>query len=1611
MKKKKFSSIVVTFIFLLQIFSSFMPIGSAKADETAFPFVTGANLTDGSGNDISQETNVDKDSDVNVNYDFSIPAGQTAVKETSYTVQLPDQIKLKDIQTDTSVKDSSGTQIGSFAVDTASNKVDITFSNDVIGVLSGKFSVSAQFDSSKIGNENPVSIDLGKNSVNVNFRQDTTAGTSQSSGITPASEVQPADAGVGGTDITDTFPFITGFSGLTDKDGNQLGDDVAKDSEVHVNYKWAIPNTVNVNSGDYYKMQLPAQIHIAAPIDQPINDQDGVKVADMHVDTSGLVTLTFTDYPSTHSNVSGYFYIDCHFEESEIGNTNPVTITFAIPGISDPVTVNVNFEQPQPSITKDGSYDPATDEITWRLTVNKENVSVKSASVEDIINAGQVFVPGSVTVNGSPADTSNYSYDSSSKKFIYNFGDITTQQVIAFKTSIHDDLAVKGQGSYNYNNTADLNYTDNGTPQTIISNTKTVNVPVKLISKDGTYNPLTKQIDWTITVNESGRTIDNAVVTDVIPEGLTLIKDSVKVNGVAVSYTVPGQSFVYNLGSITEKKIITFSTSVDQNVYNSNTSPTYNNTATLTGNGVPSTTSNIKGVGVPTNIIQKTGSGYDAATGIITWTITVNDNKTNVAAGAVVTDNIPAGQTYVEGSAGIDDTSNGSFTTLSDGKVVYTFNNGFSKTYTITFQTQVTDPTHYRANYSDTYSNPVNLTAAGINQDTTGTQQVTSNVISKTGEGYDYSTREITWKIVVNKNAMPITNAMVTDAIPAGQQYVSGSAEIDDNTSGSFNSDDSINSTGILKYTFTGTISKTYNITFKTEITDLSIFNTSGNKTLNNTASITGDEIPTDGNAASTGTQTVKNSVVTKESAYTTGNSYIDWTVKANANWSIPLAGTDITSATITDDLQGGLSLDTDTVELYKATVNANGSLVPGDKVNLTADNVKYNPDTREFDFTFPQDAGTGAFILNFRTNVTKTGNYTNSVEFKGTGVDQSSTTTQNGVWFSQGGGGATGETGSIKVIKVSDDGVTPLQGAVFQLLDQYGNVKETSAPTGTDGAALFDKLKYDTNYSVKEIKAPAGYNLSSEPYPFQIHNTADQKDITYNYKDSIIKGNIQFSKEGEDGNALAGAEFTLYDSNGKIVQTVSSGSDGKVQFTGVEYGSYTIKETKAPEGYNPSSQVLTAAIGDNDNGETVNAQPVENSSGTALYELSDTKIRGDIQFKKTDQSGNPLKGAVFTLYRIGDDGKTLTAVKSADGSDLTAVSGADDAKDAAVTTGNVIFSDIEYGNYEIKETTPPSGYYLSSKVLDASITTDGSTVYARPAGDTTSGVYSLSDTRITGGGGSIQGTVSVKKTDDSGNALSGAVFTLYNSSGNPVQTATTDATGVAQFTKVQPGKYTVKETVAPAGYVLSTQVIPVEINMSKTYDIGTVKDTKNAAAIEVKKTDANGNALSGAEFTLYNSGVKVASAVSGQDGIARFSNVVYGNYTIKETRAPAGYDLNQDTLSVQVDSSKTYQFTVADEKGTPGSNNPGGTPNPNNPGGGTPDSSNPGGGTPNPNNPGGGSPDLSNPQGGTPSSISQSLPKTGSMVDTTVLLVVGIMAILAGIWMMKRSKRSEKNI
>ncbi|GFZ29882.1 membrane protein [Clostridium zeae] len=1277
------------------------------------------------------------------------------------------------------------------------------------------------------------------------------------------------------------FPFITGVS-LTDLKDQPLKDGIDKSSEVRVKYTFAIPNTGDVKAGDTYKMKMPKQISIQYPFSLDIKDSKNGVLGKVSFSTNGDIIITFSDYASTHSNVSGYFYVDTVFDKSNIGTTNPQKIVFDLGGNSVPVTVNINFEQPvavPTSIEKSGSYDPSTNQITWTVKVNKEKVTVKNGQVIDNIPIGQEYVKNSAAIDNG-GDSSKFSYqpaepgdNAKTGTLKYTFPEtINDVYKITFNTKVTDPKVFEKEGaSTKEYNTVVLNHDG-----TTISNTASVTVTTNYIDKSGKYVELTSQsgsiagrIDWTIKVNNNAQVLTNAKITDNIPEGLTLTTGSFKVNGsVETGYTYKNNTLEYTFqGTIDKPQIITFSTDVtDPNVYNSNAGKTYTNTVTLSGegvNGTPTATSN--GVGVPSNVIRKTGVSYDPSTHYITWKIIVNNNKINIDK-AVVTDNIPIGQKYVEDSATIDQgadikdfeyvAASGNDTSKT-GTLTYKFAGTINKTYTITFKTEIMDNNVFGVNKTTTMYNTAVLTGENIPQSSsTGSINVTSEVINKSNIGYDYTTRELTWKVVVNKNAMPIKNGVVTDNISLGQEYVENSATIDNGGDVSKFSyvkaaSDDKEKTGTLTYTFPDTIDKTYTITFKTKIIDLTIFKENGDKTLKNKATLTGDVIPQ--GVSSEGSKTIGNTVIAKSADYKQGNNYIDWNIIVNSN-AIPLD-----NATIEDNLQEGLALDTISVTLYKETLNHDGTLTKGDVVQLNENSVKYDMTTRKFTFTFPE-ALNGPYLLSFRTNVTDKSKATfkNSASFKGSKTEEESTSGNVNVVYQGGGSGGTGETGSITVIKVdSKDNTKKLKGATFNLIDRYKNVIK-SGTTDSDGTLKFDGIRYDIPYYVQEVTPPTGYNLTNPKdsqdglYSFTIDSNNEVKNISYTWKDEKITGGIRISKTDiSTSEPLTGATISIYRSDDTFVD--SKGTEmGMVQFYNLEYGDYYFLETDAPEGYILNTDKHPFSIREN---------------GVIIRDsLTNTKITGGIQISKTDIStSDAIPGATISVYTENDE-----------------------LVDSKVTNsdGIVLFDNLVYGKYYFTETNAPEGYQLNKEKHLFEIKENGVILTDK-----------LTNTKIVGG-------IKISKTDISTSApVPKATISIYTVDNILVASKETAIDGTALFDNLTYGDYYFLETKAPEGYLLNPDKHTFRIRDNGVILKDTLTNTKITGGIKISKTDISTSApVPGATISIYSSDDKlVLSKVTGIEGTVQFDNLPYGNYYFLETKAPAGYTLNSEKHSFSI--------------------------------------------------------------------------------------------------------------
>ncbi|OTW95044.1 adhesin, partial [Bacillus thuringiensis serovar cameroun] len=168
---------------------------------------------------------------------------------------------------------------------------------------------------------------------------------------------------------------------------------------------------------------------------------------------------------------------------------------------------------------------------------------------------------------------------------------------------------------------------------------------------------------------------------------------------------------------------------------------------------------------------------------------------------------------------------------------------------------------------------------------------------------------------------------------------------------------------------------------------------------------------------------------------------------------------------------------------------------------------------------------------------------------------------------------------------------------------------------------------------------------------------------------------------------------------------------------------------------------------------------------------------------------------------------------------------------------------------------------------------------------------------------------------NDKEKLLSDAEFEVYKD-GKKVETLRTDKTGKVISQKLEPGKYTLKETKAPQGYKLLKEEIEVVVEANKVVQVQ-VENAKELGSLQVIKKDAeSGKVLAGAEFKLKNeSGQVVGETKTDKDGVVKFENVVPGKYTLEETKAPEGYKALEVTVEVNIVANELVKQEVLNEK------------------------------------------------------------------------------------------------
>lgn len=405
----------------------------------------------------------------------------------------------------------------------------------------------------------------------------------------------------------------------------------------------------------------------------------------------------------------------------------------------------------------------------------------------------------------------------------------------------------------------------------------------------------------------------------------------------------------------------------------------------------------------------------------------------------------------------------------------------------------------------------------------------------------------------------------------------------------------------------------------------------------------------------------------------------------------------------------------------------------------------------------------------------------------------------------------------------------------------------------------------------------------------------------------------------------LAGAIFKLYlDGSDICIGEATSGADGYAVFEDLNtLTGYDLKlvEYQTPDGYTyirPGSGIGSAetVIKDYDDANL----KTDASNGTKYYEITIPNytpevLRGSALIQKKDAaSAAVLAGVEFGLYTSSlctED--TLVARRTTS------------------DTGIVTFSGLEIGEtYFLREITPLPGYKANNTIYKIDVKTATETEYCVLGG--TPGTPQSSAYEITNEKAKASLTLTkTEKDSDPITYLQNAEFSIYRDAAcsDRVDTQTTDANGKLTFTDLELGKtYYYRETKAPDGYVLDTTVHQITIgtgteNADVTETV-TVTNEKAIGDIVIKKVDDSTVAvpLDGVKFRLlnkddteYRKNGAAYEVTSDENGIARFEDIPFGKYLIKEVTGKTGYQVNTTNAAITVDIVGDNALTIVNKR------------------------------------------------------------------------------------------------
>ena len=386
---------------------------------------------------------------------------------------------------------------------------------------------------------------------------------------------------------------------------------------------------------------------------------------------------------------------------------------------------------------------------------------------------------------------------------------------------------------------------------------------------------------------------------------------------------------------------------------------------------------------------------------------------------------------------------------------------------------------------------------------------------------------------------------------------------------------------------------------------------------------------------------------------------------------------------------------------------------------------------------------------------------------------------------------------------------------------------------------------KWNMDTSIHTVKFIVDTDMNVKTYVDNVETT--KTDIAFTNEYTL--GALTVKKvDGKTGEALKGAKFEVIGSDGISRGTKTTGEDGTATFESLTFDTYIVKEVEAPEGYVISEDEKTAKV----------------NSGTTSIEFKDyAKAVGTFSVKK-NVTGIESTNDVFEIFYEDLDKGAHEGAYTENNSGLTLKSG---------ETKNYSFTFNKAGTYEFKvvekDCIHADGAALCTSV-DGKWTMDTTSYTVKFVVDEKMNITTYIDDKkvdkavVEFTNDYALSSITINKTDsNSGAKLADAEFELFNEAGESLGTKITDATGTVQWTDLVYGKYTVKETKVPDGYIENDKVYGVELNANNKAEVLDIKNThKLEVNLRINKTISGIDATTDRfEFTI--SGINEEKTVS----------------------------------------------------------------------------------------------------------------------------------------------------